>query len=229
MLTLEDIQKSYPTGIGRRKKVLKQISFTLVTGQITGLVGPSGCGKSTLGRLILRLERPDKGRIRLRDEDIWRLKGRRLLSFRRNVQMVPQHPDAAFNPRLKIDTSLREVFRFHDICTRDQQEAYLLATLSHVAVHPDHLKRYPGELSGGEIQRLAIARAVLTKPKLMVLDEITSMLDVSVQATVIRTLQKLHAEHGATYLFITHDMDLARVFCHRIMLLDGGMVNDLAN
>jgi peptide/nickel transport system ATP-binding protein len=229
MLTLEKIHKSYPTGFGRRKKVLEQLSFSLATGQITGLVGPSGCGKSTLGRLILRLEKPDKGRIRLREDDIWRLKGRQLQHFRRNVQMVPQHPDAAFNPRLKIETSLREVFRFHHICSPAEQGAYLLAALSHVAVHPDLLKRYPAQLSGGEIQRLAIARAILTKPELLVLDEITSMLDLSVQATVIRTLQKLHGEHSATYLFITHNMDLARVFCHKIMVLDSGKVDELVN
>jgi ABC-type glutathione transport system ATPase component len=229
MLTLENIHKSYPTGIGRRKKVLEHLSFSLATGQITGLVGPSGCGKSTLGRLILRLEKPNKGRIRLRDHDIWRLNGKQLHHFRRNVQMVPQHPDAAFNPRLKIETSLREVFRFHDLCAPAEQEEYLLAALSHVAAHPDHLKRYPGQLSGGEIQRLAIARAILTKPELLVLDEITSMLDVSVQATVIRTLQELHGEHSATYLFITHNIDLARVFCHRIMMLDSGKVDELVN
>jgi peptide/nickel transport system ATP-binding protein len=229
MLTLEKIHKSYPTGFRRRKRVLEQLSFSLATDQITGLVGPSGCGKSTLGRLILRLERPDSGRIYFQENDIWRLNGKQLNHFRRNVQMVPQHPDAAFNPRLKIETSLREVFRFHEICTPAEQEDYLLAALSHVAVHPDLLKRYPAQLSGGEIQRLAIARAILTKPELLVLDEITSMLDVSVQATVIRTLQKLHGEHGATYLFITHDMELARVFCHQIMLLDSGKVNELAN
>jgi peptide/nickel transport system ATP-binding protein len=229
MLTLDNICKSYPTAIGRRKNVLEQLSFSLPTGCITGLVGPSGCGKTTLGRLILRLEKPDKGWIRLREQDIWRLNAKELQHFRRNVQMVPQHPDAAFNPRLKIETSLREVFRFHDICTPPEQEEYLLAALSHVAAHPDLLKRYPAQLSGGEIQRLAIARAILTKPGLLVLDEITSMLDVSVQATVIRTLQKLHGEHGATYLFITHDIDLARVFCHKIMMLDSGKVNEFVN
>jgi peptide/nickel transport system ATP-binding protein len=214
------------SGIGRRKKVLEKLSFSLATGQITGLAGPSGCGKSPLGQLILRLEKPDKGRIRLREDDIWRLKGKQLRRFRRNTQMVPQHPDAAFNPRLKIGTSLREVFRFHDICSPAEQEEYLLATLAHVAAQPDHLTRYPAQLSGGEIQRLAIARAILTKPELLVLDEITSMLDVSAQASVIRTLQKLHGEHGATYLFITHDMDLARVLCHKIMTLEGGKANE---
>jgi ABC-type glutathione transport system ATPase component len=219
MLTLEDIHKSYATGIGRSKTVLKNLSFALTPGCITGLVGPSGCGKSTLGRLMLRLEKPDRGRLRFHGRDIWQLKGEEKRRFHRKVQMVPQHPDAAFNPRLKIKTSIMEVFRFHDLCVPAERAEYLAAALAHVSLHPDLLSRYPAQLSGGEIQRLAIARAILTKPDLLVLDEVTSMLDVSVQAAIIRTLQQLHREHGTAYLFITHNLSVARVFCHRIFVL----------
>jgi peptide/nickel transport system ATP-binding protein len=229
MLTLENVKKSYSIGIGRKKPVLTNLSLALESGRITGLVGPSGSGKSTLGKLILRLEKPDDGRVLYRGRDIWKLNQKEQQDFRRKVQMVPQHPDAAFNPRLKIAVSLKEVFRFHELCPKVEQDTYLKATLSHVCIHPDFMGRYPSQLSGGEIQRLAIARAILTKPDLLVLDEVTSMLDVSVQAAIIHTLYDLHHEHNTAYLFITHNINLARAFCHTILMLEKGELTDLAN
>jgi peptide/nickel transport system ATP-binding protein len=229
MLELDNIKKSYSIGMGRKKQVLTNLTFTLESNRVTGLAGPSGCGKSTLGRLILRLEKPDQGRILYQGRDIRKLDQKRRRYFRRKVQMVPQHPDAAFNPRLKISSSLKEIFRFHDICSKEEQNSYLEAALTHVCVHPDLLHRYPAQLSGGEIQRLAIARAILTKPDLLVLDEVTSMLDVSVQAAVIHTLKALHKDHGTAYLFITHNIILAKAFCHRIVVLENGSLTDLVN
>lgn len=229
MLTLENIKKGYPFGIGRKKPVLTHLSLSLKSGRITGLVGPSGSGKSTLGKLILRLEKPDQGRVLYQGRDIWKLNKKEQHLFHRKVQMVPQHPDAAFNPRLRIGSCLKEVFRFHDICPAAEQNTYLEKTLSHVCIHPDFLGRYPSQLSGGEIQRLAIARAILTKPDLLVLDEVTSMLDVSVQAAIIHTLLDHHQEHGTAYLFITHNIALARAFCHTILMLEKGGLTDLAN
>ncbi len=229
MLTLESITKSYPTGFRRRHVVLADVSLLLTEGRIIGLVGPSGCGKSTLGRIILGLEQPDRGRILFRGRDIRHMNRSARMEFRKNVQMVPQHPDAAFNPRLSIGASLREVFRFHVLCTPHQQAAYLEATLHHLCVPTELLERYPTQLSGGEIQRLAIARAILTKPSLLVLDEVTSMVDVSVQAAVIHTLRDLHREQGTAYLFITHDMALAGAFCDEILGMesDGAFLRSL--
>jgi peptide/nickel transport system ATP-binding protein len=229
MLTIENIKKSYSVGMGRKKTILTNLSLSLQSGCITGLVGPSGSGKSTLARLILRLERPDKGKVSYQGHDIWKLNKKKQHNFRQKIQLVPQHPDAAFNPRLKIGSSLKEVFRFHDVCPAAKQNNYLKATLAHVCVHTDFLSRYPSQLSGGEIQRLAIARAILTKPDLLVLDEITSMLDVSVQAAVIQTLRNLHQEHSTAFLFITHNIALAKAFCHTIFVIDNGGLIDLAN
>ncbi|BBO82404.1 ABC transporter ATP-binding protein [Desulfosarcina ovata subsp. sediminis] len=227
MLALKSIFKSYPTGFRRRHVVLADVSLLLTQGRIIGLVGPSGCGKSTLGRIILGLEQPDRGRVLFHGRDIRHMNRSSRMEFRRNVQMVPQHPDAAFNPCLSIGASLREVFRFHAVCPRHEQADYLEATLQHVCVPPELLKRHPMQLSGGEIQRLAIARAILTKPALLVLDEATSMVDVSVQAAVIHTLRDLHREHGTAYLFITHDMALANAFCDEILCMEscGGFAN----
>jgi ABC-type glutathione transport system ATPase component len=172
--------------------------------------------------MILRLEPPDHGRVLFEGKDIYHLNPMESRRFCADVQMVPQHPDAAFNPRLKLGSSLREVFRFHRICAPQEQTPHLEAALAHVSIHPDLLMRYPSQLSGGEIQRLAIARAILTKPSLLVLDEVTSMLDVSVQAAVVRTLEALYLRHPVTYLFITHNMALAKVFCHAIYRLEKG-------
>lgn len=220
MLALESITKSYPAGFRRRHVVLADVSLLFREGRIVGLVGPSGCGKSTLGRIILGLEQPDRGLVLFHGRDIRHMNRRSKMEFRKNVQMVPQHPDAAFNPRLSIGASLHEVFRFHALCPRHEQVGYLEAALQHVRVPPEFLTRYPVQLSGGEIQRLAIARAILTKPILVVLDEATSMVDVSVQAAVIQTLRDLHKAHGTAYLFITHDMALANAFCDEILCME---------
>jgi ABC-type dipeptide/oligopeptide/nickel transport system ATPase subunit len=228
MLTFENITKKYSMGIRKKKEVLVNLSFKLKPGQITGLLGPSGSGKSTLGRLALRLEKPDQGRVLYNGLDIWKLNRKELQRFHQKVQMVPQHPDSAFNPRLKIGTSMKEMFRFHEICPVGDQNAYLTKTLSLASVHPELLSRYPAQLSGGEIQRLAIARALLAKPDTLILDEVTSMLDISVQAAVIRTLQFLHRQHDVSYLFITHNASLARAFCHTIFVLNNGKLNRLS-
>ncbi|MGD9213123.1 MAG: dipeptide/oligopeptide/nickel ABC transporter ATP-binding protein [Desulfobacteraceae bacterium] len=228
MLKFKKIHKIYSNGLGRPKNIIVNgLSFAFTPQRIIGLVGPSGSGKSTLGRMILRLEKPDQGHIFFEGEDIWRMPRVQLKRFRGKVQMVPQHPDAAFNPRLKLGTSIREVFRFHRVCPAGEEDAFLNKVLTQVMVHRELLQRYPSQLSGGEIQRLAIARAILTKPSFLILDEVTSMLDVSVQAAVIRTLEGLHQERAATYLFITHNLALARVFCHEIYGLVQGRLEQL--
>lgn len=230
MLALENIHKTYVNGFGFARSntvVAQNISFVFTPEKIIGLVGPSGSGKSTLGQMVLRLEKPDRGRITFENEDIWKLNRSKLKRFRKMVQMVPQHPDAAFNPRLKLSTSLKEVFRFHHICPEQDQQDYLDNVLDQVMVPKELLSRYPSQLSGGEIQRLAIARAVILRPAVLILDEVTSMLDVSVQATVVRTLEKLHRNHAAAYLFITHNLALAKVFCHEIYSLKEGRIEAL--
>ena len=227
MLSLEGIYKGY-AAIGGPMVIADGMDLQLTEGKVFGLLGPSGSGKSTLGRLILGLEAPDRGKVLFDGEDISTLTRRQWLIFRKNVQMVPQHPDAAFNPRRTLGASLSEVFRFHEICKKDQQNAYMSATLEHVRIHPQLLGRYPSQLSGGELQRLAIARAILPKPRFLVLDEVTSMLDVSVQATILRTLESLKNHHKIGYLFITHNVTLAKIFCDSIACLEGGKLGPLA-
>jgi ABC-type dipeptide/oligopeptide/nickel transport system ATPase subunit len=221
MLELHSVSKSYGRLAGR-VWIARQVNLALAEGRILGLVGPSGAGKTTLGRMVLGLERPDQGQVTLDGENIWRLRGDRWRRFRAQVQMVPQHPDAAFDPRCTIAASLAEVFRFHRVCARGEQASYLASTLDHVRIHSELLSRYPSQLSGGELQRLAIARAILVKPRFLVLDEVTSMLDVSVQASIIRMLQELFGQHQMGCLCVTHNLALAQVFCHRVLRLEQG-------
>lgn len=221
MLSLQGIYKRYRVQ-GRGVVIADNLNLELAENQIIGLVGSSGCGKSTIGRMALGLEAPDRGEVFLDGQDISTMNRKEAKAFRRSVQLVVQHPDAAFNPRRTLSASLAEVFRFHRVCPQGEERAYLAAALDHVRIHGQLLERYPAQLSGGELQRMAIARSILTKPRFLLLDEVTSMLDVSVQATTIRTLEELRDHHRMGYLFITHNLGLAQVFCDRILRLDRG-------
>lgn len=221
MLTLHKIHKSFRNG-STKVKVAENIDLSIHEGQSIGLTGPSGSGKSTIGRIALGLQIPDKGRVTFAGRDISHLRKKQKREFRKNIQLVTQHPESAFNPRRSLDASLREVFRFHPICHKPDEDTVLCKMLARVHIHPQLLKRYPSQLSGGELQRLAIARAILTKPRILVLDEITSMLDVSVQAAIIQTLKGLQQHEQTGYLFITHNHSLAAAFCRRIYHLERG-------
>jgi len=230
MLRLVNVSKSYTKGKWLQQPVpaVDQVSLTVEAGGITGLVGASGSGKSTLARLMLGLERPDSGQVvGLPGGDIWQMDKQRFRQFRRQVQMVPQHPDAAFNPKLTVASSIAEVFYFFQICPKSRQTDMLHAMLDRLQLHPDCLQRYPHQLSGGEIQRLALARALLPGPRLVVCDEITSMLDVSVQAHIVRLLEQLQSGGGTGFLMITHNLPLARRVCRRLYSMADGRLAQL--
>ena len=226
MLELKNIHKRYHS-LHRTSVIADNLNLALSEDRIIGLVGPSGSGKSTIGQILLGLEPPDSGVVLFDQTDISTMKGNLRNRYRRAVQMVPQHPDAAFNPKKTIGSSLREVFRFHAVCKKEEQEDYLAATLNHVRMHRQLLTRYPSQLSGGELQRFAIARAILTKPSFLILDEVTSMLDVSVQASIVRMLAGLREQHLMGYLFITHNLSLARAFCNQVLRLERGQIGDV--
>ncbi len=221
MLSLKNVYKRFIT-LHKTAVIANGLDLVLSENKIIALVGASGSGKSTIGRILLGLEAPDKGAVLLNGRDISTMNSYQRNLYRREVQLVPQHPDAAFNPKRTIGASLKEVFRFHRVCKREEREDYLVATLDHVQIHQQLLNRYPSQLSGGELQRFAIARAILTKPRFLVLDEVTSMLDVSVQAAIIQTLLELRRQHHMGYLFITHNLSLAQAFCDHIIRLDQG-------
>lgn len=174
--------------------VLDKVSLTIEKGQTLGLIGPSGCGKSTLMRIMLRLIPADQGTIIWQGEDISKRKGKQLLPFRQKVQFISQHPESFFGPSYKLGKSVVEPLKIFKLYDQTKTEDALGSMLEKVKINHSLLDRYPHQVSGGEIQRLAICRALLLRPSVLVLDEATSMLDVSVQAQILNILKDLQME-----------------------------------
>ena len=215
-----DITKTFHSGFGGRSyQALAHVDLALHRGETLGLMGPSGCGKSTLCRILLRLIEPDQGQILFGGQDITHAKGKELLSFRRRVQLISQRPESFFDPRFRLGDSILEPLSFYGI-SKTQGRQQLQQLLDEVKLTDELLSRYPHQVSGGEIQRLSLCRALLLSPQVLVLDEPTSMLDVSVQAQILHILRRLRERHGLSYLFITHDREAAAYLCHRIQKLE---------
>ncbi len=190
-----------------------------------GLVGESGCGKTTLGQLLVKLLEPSGGKIYFKDRDITGLNGKKVFDLRRRMQIVFQHPESAFNPRMRVYDSMAEPVRIHGLAENRQVEKDIIYhSLKEVGIEKELLGRYPRELSGGQIQRLALARVLILKPEFVVADEPTSMLDVSVQAQVLELMQKLKQDYGITMLFISHDLEVVRCISDRLAVMRGGQI-----
>jgi peptide/nickel transport system ATP-binding protein len=217
VLQLTGLSKTYGHG-----NIFSGISFAVERGTTTGLFGQSGSGKSTLGRCIMRLEMPSSGRIIMQGMDLSRLGLRRLRDLRPSFQMIFQHPEVSLNPRMTLAESVAEPLMVKKGIGRDVALCKIRSLISRVGLRDEHLARYPHQLSGGEIQRAVLARIFSLQPKLVVADEPTSMLDVSVQAQVLRLMQDLQKETGVSYVFISHDPDVMGVMCDQVLWLDGG-------
>ena len=229
VIRAEGLVKEFPVAAkktGEAKKVLHAVggvSLSVPEGSIFGVVGESGCGKSTLGRCLLRLETVTAGRVWFRGKDITGLSGRDILPLRRDMQMIFQNPYASFNPKQRIGSALREVARVHKMPDGEAREK-ILDLLDAVNLPEDALARIPGELSGGQLQRLAIARALLLDPAFIVADEPVSALDVSVQAQILNLLMELREKFSLTMLFISHEMTVVRHLCDRVAVMYLGAV-----
>jgi ABC-type oligopeptide transport system ATPase subunit len=229
LLRLEDLvvsfaDRSRPGGILR---AVDGVSLTIGRGEILGLVGESGSGKTTLGKALLRLYAPDSGRIMLGDIDLAPLTERQLRPHRRGLQMVFQDPLSSFNPRHTIGGSIATPLLLHRLCPREQVDAEVTRILDDVGLPPLFAKRYPHEMSGGQLQRAAIGRALALSPALIVADEAVSKLDVSVRAQILNLLRAIHAARGLSMLFITHDLHVARFLCHRIGVMHFGKLLEI--
>ncbi|WP_373549080.1 ABC transporter ATP-binding protein [Haliscomenobacter sp.] len=206
-------------------KAVQEATFDIKAGQTLGLVGESGSGKTTLGRSILRLIEPTSGVIHYNGQDIEKIDAEAMRQLRRELQIVFQDPYSSLNPRLPVGLAITEPMKVHGIGSNDQDRVErCIALLEQVGLQADHFTRYPHEFSGGQRQRLCIARALAVQPRFLVCDEAVSSLDVSVQATVLNLLKDLQAQQGLTYLFISHDLAVVRFMCDDIMVMKDGVI-----
>jgi oligopeptide/dipeptide ABC transporter ATP-binding protein len=215
LLEVRGLVKDYPLGRRGSLRAVDGVSFTLRRGSVFGVVGESGCGKSTLGRMVLRLVEPTAGEVFFRGKDIIRLSPRELSALRPSMQMVFQNPFASFNPRIRLSGALTEVYRYYNPGRSGGRER-ISRLLSAIGLDDDVLRRRPGELSGGQLQRLAIARALLPDPELVVADEPLSALDVSVQAQLLNLLSDLRESFSTAMIFISHDITAVEYLCDEV-------------
>ena len=222
MLEAIAISKNYfDRSSGQTYPVLENCSLHISAGETVGLIGPSGCGKSTLARILLRLLPCDTGQILFNQQDITCSKTVQLKKFRQTVQFISQRPESFFDPLLQLGASLREPLQIFDL--PDSSEI-IEAALATVKLSPALLDRYPHQVSGGEVQRLSIARALLLKPKLLILDEPTSMLDISVQAQILQLLKNIRRQEQMAFLFISHDKAVINYMCDRQLYMQEGRI-----
>jgi oligopeptide/dipeptide ABC transporter ATP-binding protein len=223
LLEVVDLRKTFRSH-GQLVHAVNGASLELNRGETVALVGESGCGKSTTARCIVRLTEPTSGRILYDGTDILALSRRVFRPLRRDIQMVFQDPGASLNPSMTIRQTLREPIRLHRLAEGDAVEARLHETMRLVQLEPALLNRKPDELSGGQKQRVGIARAIASNPRLVVLDEPTSSLDMSLRIVLLELLESLQERLGMTYLFITHDFSTVRHIADRVVVMYLGKV-----
>lgn len=234
VLRVEGLQKLFPVRRGILQRVaghvhaVDGVSFTIQAGETLCLVGESGCGKSTVGKTILRLQEPTAGQIWLGGTEVTTLTEEQMRMHRRQVQMVFQDPYSSLNPRMRVAQIVAEPLENFGIAEGAEKERQVLTLLEKVGLREDAMQRFPFEFSGGQRQRLGIARALALNPKLIVADEPVSALDVSVQAQVLNLLMDLQDEFGLAYLFISHDLAVVEHIGHRIAVMYLGRIVELA-
>ena len=239
LLTVTNLQQHYSLEsnlldqlFARNRQVIKAVdgvSLELERGEILGLVGESGCGKSTLSRTILQLITATGGKVEFQGIDITALGRDAVRKHRREMQMIFQDPHACLNPMMTVGQSIADPLFIHKLANASEAKKQVIQMLERVGLTPgeDFFRRYPGELSGGQQQRVSIARALITQPQLIICDEPVSMLDASVQTQVLELMLELKQEFNLTYLFITHDLWVARFFCSRIAVMNAGKIVEI--
>lgn len=216
----------------REKQTIKAVddfSIDIKRGETLGIVGESGCGKSTTGRSILRLEETTSGSIKFKGVEVTELKGNSLREMRKHIQMIFQDPYSSLNPRLTVEEIIGDPMNAFGIASGKEKKARIQELLDRVGLSPTFINRYPHEFSGGQRQRLGIARALALNPEFIVCDEPISALDVSIQAQIINLMEELQEEFGLTYMFIAHDLSVVRHISDRIAVMYLGKIVELAD
>jgi len=229
------VQKSFLEQLFTRKmkyvKAVDNVAFQVSKGEIFTLAGESGCGKTTTGRLMVRLVAPTSGRILFKGQDITELKGEELRLLRRKMQIIFQDPYASLNPRMKLVDAVGHPLEIHGLAEGEEKRKAVIDVLDKVGLSPatQFLNLYPHQLSGGQRQRAAMARSIILKPEFIVADEPVSMIDVSLRTTIIDLMLNFRKELGLTYLFITHDLAIAKYISDRIAIMYLGRIIELSN
>jgi oligopeptide/dipeptide ABC transporter ATP-binding protein len=229
LLEVERITKSFAGrgAGGARVKAVTEVGFTLHRGETLGLVGESGCGKSTLSRLILSLLDPDSGQVRMDGVDFSHARDRQKRELRRRIQIVFQDALSSLNPRMTVGANIAEPMRLQGIGTAASRRAEARRLLGLVGLRDEHEERYPHEFSGGQCQRIAIARALILKPDIIVFDEAVSALDVSIRAQILRLILDIQQHFGLSYIFVSHDLGVIKRICDRVAVMYLGQIVEI--
>ena len=237
LLQVEDLTVTYPVAgkglFGRGKRSLqavRRVSFELQPGETLGVVGETGCGKSSLGRAVLQLVRPSGGRVMWKGQDLCRLSDRELVPVRKDLQVVFQDPLSSLNPRMTVGEIIAEPLRIHSpALTAQDRERKAAEMMERVGLRAALARRYPNEFSGGQCQRVSIARAMIVEPRVIVCDEPVSALDVSIQAQICNLLRDLQRDTGIAMIFISHDLSIVRYMAQRVMVMYLGEAVEIAD
>ena len=233
LLTVEHLKKYFNVGKNQIVHAVEDVNFFIRKGETFGLVGESGCGKTTLGRSVIRLHEPTAGKIiydgeTVFDEQLGKKKQPNMLPFRQKMQIIFQDPSASLDPRMTVGEIIGEALDIHNICkTKAERTDRINELLTRVGLNSEHSNRYPHEFSGGQQQRIGIARALAVEPEFIVCDEPISALDVSIQSQIVNMLEDMQDELGLTYLFIAHDISVVRHISDRIGVMYLGTMMEL--
>ncbi len=226
MLEINNLSKVYTSGIVKKKytKAVDNVSLKVKTGQMIGIVGESGSGKSTLAMCISRLIEPTEGSIIYNGIDITSLSKKELSKIRKKVQVIFQDPQSSLNPRKTVGDSIAEAIKINKVHNKNEIKDEVLRLLNIVGLSKEHINRYPSQLSGGQNQRIVIARALALEPSLIIADEPTSALDVSVQAQIFKLLMEIREKNNITMVLISHDLEIVKNICDDIAIMYKGKI-----